>query len=93
MKFIYDIFSFQKYESNPKLNGTLRKGLTANVEVFVQESLDKDVKEFSRDTSINLLKYCIENNDMFAVHYDRKNPKKRSEQVEEGKVTEKHEIK
>jgi hypothetical protein len=38
LKFIYEIFSFQKYESNPKLNNTLRKGLSANVESFVQET-------------------------------------------------------
>lgn len=78
LKFIYDIFSFQKYESNPKLNNTLRKGLSGNVEAFVQVSLERNVQEFSRDTSVNLLKYCIENNDMFAVHYDKKNPKKKN---------------
>ena len=67
--------------------------MTANIEAFVQESEKKDVGEFSRETSVNLLKYCIENNDMFAVHYDRKNGKKRSEQPEEEKVTQKQEVK
>ena len=31
---------------------------------------------FNREEAVKLLKYCIENNEMFAVKYDRKNKKK-----------------
>lgn len=77
LKFIYDIFSFQKYQSNKKLNDTLRKGLIENIESFVQQTVSK--VEFTREVSVKLLRFCIENNDMFAVHYDRKNGKPKPE--------------
>ncbi len=44
LKFIYDIFSFHKYEEKPKLNAVLRAGLIENVKSFVQISL-KDKKK------------------------------------------------
>lgn len=62
LKFIYHIFSFQKYESNPKLNATLREGLTSNITEYVSLAIKKGVKYFTNEESVNLLKYCIENN-------------------------------
>lgn len=35
---------------------------------------------FTAEAAIKLLKYCIEHNEMFAVHYDKKKPQKKVEE-------------
>jgi hypothetical protein len=35
---------------------------------------------FTPEAAVKLLKYCIENNEMFAVHYDKKKPQKQPEE-------------
>ena len=44
LKFIYDVFSFSKYESDEKMNNTLRKSLTNNISDFLKKSQKKDNK-------------------------------------------------
>lgn len=35
---------------------------------------------FAAETAIKMLKYCIEHNEMFAVHYDKKKSQKKAEE-------------
>lgn len=56
------------------MNLTLKKSLRENIIGFVKG--EKDGKKiFNAEYGIRLLKYCIENNEMFAVHYDKKDKK------------------
>lgn len=76
LEFIYDIFGFSKYESDPKLNNTLQKSLKKNIDEFLTEEAEekkivKNNVKFNETLAIKLLRYCIANNDMFAVHYDK----------------------
>ena len=84
------MFSFSKYESDEKMNNTLRKSLTNNINDFLKKSQKKgnkskknsDKEEFTLKHAIELLKYCIENNEMFAVKYDKKDKKMKTEDKE-----------
>ena len=71
IKYIYDVFSFHKYEQDPKMNDTLRTSLIKNITDFTS-LLTKKKKQFDSITAVELLKFCIENNEMFAVKYDKK---------------------
>lgn len=75
IKFIYDVFSFEKYEKDEKMNQTLRKSLRENILGFLKRESAKEGRKFTSEDGIKLLKYCIENNEMFAVHYDKKDKK------------------
>lgn len=66
------MFSFEKYEKDEKMNATLRKSLRENILGFIKTQNHKEGKKFMAEDGIKLLKYCIENNEMFAVHYDKK---------------------
>lgn len=50
--------------------------MTTNINSFVNQVIKKNSKEetivYDNAESVKLLKYCIENNDMFAVKYDKK---------------------
>ena len=76
------MFSFQKYESDPKMNDTLRTSLIKNIEEF-SASLVKKKKQFDDKTAVEMLKFCIENNEMFAVKYDKKDKKMKTEEKPE----------
>ena len=81
------MFGFNKYEQDAKMNKMLKESLNGNVKNFNKLTLDrlsknkkaggknvlalKDVA-FTSEMSVELLRYCIQNNEMFAVHYDRK---------------------
>jgi hypothetical protein len=67
--YIYDVFNFSKYKSNPQLNYTLTTSLTQNITDF-QASQTADT--YNAEMAVRLLRYCIQHNDMFAVHYDKK---------------------
>ena len=85
LAFIYDIFSFGKYKNDPKLNATLQKSLADNIRAFVKQKLQASGSEedpFHGPGAVQLLKYCIENNEMFAVHYDKKNSKQKPQEEE-----------
>lgn len=71
------MFNFGKYEANPSLNKTLKSSLVVNVKSFVQ-AYAKEYQTFTAEVAVKLLKYCIENNEMFAVHYDKKKPQKKT---------------
>ena len=76
------------------MNATLQKSLTTNINDFIKSELRKGRSQddtFSGEMSVTLLKYCIENNDMFAVHYDKKNPKPQPKPAEDDKKSEKPE--
>lgn len=45
-----------------------------NIENFLT-ILSKKKSTFNNKTAVELLKYCIENNEMFAVKYDKKEKK------------------
>ena len=83
IKFIYDVFSFSKYEADEKMNKTLKKSLTTNINDFLKIMTEKSKKgsklEFDLKNGVELLKYCIENNEMFAVKYDKKDKKMKTE--------------
>ena len=82
IKFIYDVFSFHKYEQDPKMNDTLRTSLVKNISDF-SSILAKKKKQFDDTTAVELLKFCIENNEMFAVKYDKKDKKMKTEEKPE----------
>lgn len=71
LDYVYDVFNFGKYKQNPTLNQTLRSSLIANLTAFREEALERG-EGFDVERAIELLRYCIEHNDMFAVHYDKK---------------------
>lgn len=80
IKFIYDVFGFSKYQSDEKMNATLQKSLLRNIEDYLQ-ILNKKKSQFNYKTAVELLKYCIENNEMFAVKYDKKEKKIKTQQA------------
>ena len=80
LRYIYDIFNFSKYEANQELNQTLRSSLTDNIKAF---ALIHPEGTYDPDMAVLMLKYCIEHNDMFAVHYDKKKSNKAQLSVEE----------
>lgn len=61
IKYIYDVFSFQKYEADEKMNTTLQKSLLKNIEEFVA-GLARRKEQFNPATAVELLKFCIEHN-------------------------------
>lgn len=56
------------------MNNTLQKSLLKNIEDFLA-GLAKKKSPFNNKTAVELLKFCIENNEMFAVKYDKKDKK------------------
>jgi hypothetical protein len=80
LRYIYDIFNFSKYEANQELNQTLRSSLIDNVKSFAKIHPEGT---YDPDMAVLMLKYCIEHNDMFAVHYDKKKSNKAQLAVEE----------
>lgn len=56
------------------MNTTLQKSLLKNIEDFLA-GLAKKKLSFNNKTAVELLKFCIENNEMFAVKYDKKDKK------------------
>ena len=71
------------------MNTTLQKSLTKNIEDFLT-GLNKKKIPFNYKTAVQLLKFCIENNEMFAVKYDKKDKKmKTQEQMNQSTFTEK----
>lgn len=80
IKFIYDVFGFSKYQSDEKMNATLQKSLLRNIQDYLQ-ILNKKKSQFNYKTAVELLKYCIENNEMFAVKYDKKEKKIKTQQA------------
>lgn len=61
------------------MNNTLQRSLLKNVEDFVA-TLTKRKLTFNNKTAVELLKFCIENNEMFAVKYDKKDKKIKTEE-------------
>lgn len=47
----------------------LKESLQKNIITFFKEKL---IKVFTPNIALDLLIYCIKNNDLFAVHYDTK---------------------
>lgn len=80
IKFIYDVFGFSKYQSDEKMNATLQKSLLRNIQDYLQ-ILNKKKSQFNYKTAVELLKYCIENNEMFAVKYDKKEKKIKTQEA------------
>lgn len=76
--FIYDVFNFGKYRDNEALNLTLRTSLQVNITDFQQNQTDSS---FEPEMAIRLLKYCIQHNEMFAVHYDKKQAAQQSSEA------------
>lgn len=56
------------------MNNTLQKSLLKNIDDYVA-GLAKKKLQFNNKTAVQLLKFCIENNEMFAVKYDKKDKK------------------
>ena len=69
------------------MNRMLKDSLNTNIKNFTKVTLDRLSKNkkaggknmlstkditFTSEMSVDLLRYCIQNNEMFAVHYDKK---------------------
>lgn len=68
--YIYDIFSFDRYQSDLKMNQKIITSLQKNILDFVQNNPTRWNEPFTTDTTIEVLMYCIEHNDMFNVQYE-----------------------
>jgi hypothetical protein len=51
VKYIYDVFSFNKYESDEKMNNTLQKSLLRNIEDYLA-GLAKKKSPFNNKTAV-----------------------------------------
>ena len=70
------------------MNSTLQKSLTKNIQDYVV-GLNRKKNMWNSKTAVELLKFCIENNQMFAVKYDKKDKKMKSEEMSQSTFTQK----
>lgn len=68
VKFINDVFSFDRYDKTD-VRETISVSLKENFHQF--KELNKGINKFSSKVAIDLLKFCIKNNQMFAVKYEK----------------------
>lgn len=52
IKYIYDVFSFTKYESDEKMNKTLKKSLTTNINDYLQKVSSEQKKGVKFDFNL-----------------------------------------
>ena len=69
VKFISDIFSFDRYH-DPSTTNKISKSLTQNYLEYLKAN--PEIEKFNVNVAIDVLKFSIQNNQLFAVKYETK---------------------